>query len=187
MLNRKLNDIRKDFKRQYEIISSSYEFYENLNKKRQKLDDYYLTNFRKHCADCDNECYHNCSRHSSKKFLIVTENGVVKDKFKYVMCYDCKKVFPSSMIQAYCNSCNTEFFTSILERNEDPDLLKATWSKYHCEQIINKEKYNNIILIKQLARKILNETKDGEKIEGKNAEFIKDILKYHHFYFLQSQ
>ena len=139
LLNRKLNDIRKDFKRQYEIISSSYEFYENLNKKRQKLDDYYLTNFRKHCADCDNECYHNCSRHSSKKFLIVTENGVVKDKFKYVMCYDCKKVYPSSMIQAYCNSCNTEFFTSILERNEDPDLLKATWSKYHCEQIINKE------------------------------------------------
>ena len=139
LLNRKINDIRKDFKRQYEIINSSYEFFENLNKKRQKLDDYYLTNFRKHCADCDNECFHNCSRHSSKKFLIVTENGIVKDKFKYVMCFDCKKVFPSSMIQAYCNSCNTEFFTSILERNEDPDLLKATWSKYHCEQIINKE------------------------------------------------
>ncbi len=139
LLNRKINDIRKDFKRQYEIISSSYEFYENLNKKRQKLDDYYLTNFRKHCADCDNECFHNCSRHSSKKFLIVTENGVVKDKFKYVMCFDCKKVYPSSMIQAYCNSCGTEYFTSILERNEDPDLLKATWSKYHCEQIINKE------------------------------------------------
>ena len=37
-------------------------------------------------------------------------------------------------------------------------------------------------MIKQLARKILNETKDGEKIEGKNAEFIKDILKYHHNY-----
>jgi hypothetical protein len=47
---------------------------------------------------------------------------------------------------------------------------------------LGKEKYNNIILIKQLARKILNETKDGEKIEGKNAEFIKDILKYHHNY-----
>jgi hypothetical protein len=37
---------------------------------------------------------------------------------------------------------------------------------------LGNEKYNNIILIKQLARKILNETKDGEKIEGKNAEFI---------------
>jgi len=139
LLNRKINDIRKDFKRQYEIISSSYEFYDNLNKKRQKFDDYYLTNFRKHCADCDNECFHNCARHSSRKFLIVTENGVIKDKFKYVLCYDCKKVYPSSMIQAYCNYCNTEYFTSILERNEDPDLLKATWSKYHCEQIINKE------------------------------------------------
>ena len=139
LLNRKINDIRKDFKRQYDLISSSYEFYEGLNKKRQKLDDYYLTNFRKHCIDCNNECNHNCMRHSSRKFLIVTENGVVKDKFKYVMCFDCKKVYPSSMIQAYCNNCSCEYFTSILERNEDPDLLPATWSKYHCEQIINKE------------------------------------------------
>ena len=47
---------------------------------------------------------------------------------------------------------------------------------------LGQEKYNNILLIKQLARKILNETKDGEKIEGKNEEFIKDILKFHHSY-----
>ena len=47
---------------------------------------------------------------------------------------------------------------------------------------LGNEKYNNISLIKQLGRKILNETKDGEKIEGKNEEFLKNIFKYHHNY-----
>ena len=44
------------------------------------------------------------------------------------------------------------------------------------------EKYTDISLVRNHARKILNECKDGEALEGKNKEFIEDILKYHHNY-----
>ena len=48
--------------------------------------------------------------------------------------------------------------------------------------ILGGEKYNDITLIKNHMKNILNEIKDNEKIIGKNKEFIEDILKYHHNY-----
>ena len=47
---------------------------------------------------------------------------------------------------------------------------------------LGAETYSDISVIRANARKILNNSKDGEKIEGNDKDFILDILKFHHNY-----
>lgn len=44
------------------------------------------------------------------------------------------------------------------------------------------EKFDDAALIKTKARKIINDTKDNEKLNEKDQKFILDLLKYHHNY-----
>ena len=48
------------------------------------------------------------------------------------------------------------------------------------EVILGDEKFNDISLIKAKARKIITDTKDGEKLKENEQKFILDLLKYHH-------
>lgn len=47
---------------------------------------------------------------------------------------------------------------------------------------IGGDKYSDVSLIKANARKILSNHKDNDKIEGKDYDFVMDVLKYHHNY-----
>ena len=48
------------------------------------------------------------------------------------------------------------------------------------EVSLGDEKFDDAALIKAEARKIINDTKDNEKLNEKNQKFILDLLKYHH-------
>ena len=47
------------------------------------------------------------------------------------------------------------------------------------EVTLGDEKFSDVSLIKAKARKIITDTKDGEKLKEKQQKFILDLLKYH--------
>ena len=62
------------------------------------------------------------------------------------------------------------------EEKKDPsekNMLKG-------EVILGDEKFSDISVIKAKARKIITDTKDGEKLKENEQKFILDLLKYHH-------
>ena len=50
------------------------------------------------------------------------------------------------------------------------------------EVTLGEQKFKDASLIKAETRKIINETKENEKLSDKNQKFILDLLKYHHNY-----
>jgi hypothetical protein len=50
------------------------------------------------------------------------------------------------------------------------------------EVILGEQKFQDAALIKAETRKIINDTKDYEKLKDKDQKFILDLLKYHHNY-----
>ena len=61
---------------------------------------------------------------------------------------------------------------------ENRELKKK---KYLDDKIsLGGKEYNNIDLVKNETKNILNKYKDGEKLENEDKNFILDLLKYHH-------
>jgi len=58
------------------------------------------------------------------------------------------------------------------KKKADPKVLKK-------EVTLGGEIYNNMEPIRQRTRKILSVTKDGDRLEGHNAQFLKDLIKFH--------
>ena len=142
--NRKLKEIQK---KNLSIIDKNYEIhFQKINKtwlnfskiknnNNENTNNYYLTNFRKHCCDTENIAFHNCKSDLNSKFISVEENKNIK----YVICTECKMVYFSNFILCYCSHCNCDYYSSILSKNENPNLLIATWKKYHCNKLINEK------------------------------------------------
>ena len=101
--------------------------------KRLDNKDFILTNFRKHCINTDNIAKHNCGNQNAN-FILVKNN---ENKINFVICESCKKVYYYSYICCHCDHCKVDYYTNILNENEDSNYLIATWEKYHCPQIIN--------------------------------------------------
>ena len=131
-----MTDIRKRYLKHYQIVKDSWDNYQKLIKEKKDLSENYLTNYRKHCDKTDDYAYHSCGKRNCSKFLIVKFYRRTNMP-KYVLCLDCKKVYITKFISCHCNFCSEDYFSSLLERNENKDLLLATWKNYHCEQIIN--------------------------------------------------
>ena len=66
-----------------------------------------------------------------EKFFVVYNNEIIS----YVICSECKKCYQVDMIHCLCNYCNVDYYTSLLNQNESPDLLLATLSNSHCKKI----------------------------------------------------
>ena len=136
LIDNKMADVRKRYLKHYQIVKDSWDNYQKLIKERKDLTENYLSNYRKHCEKSDDYAYHSCGKRNCSKFLIVKYYRRTNMP-KYVLCLDCKKVYITKFISCHCNSCNEDYYSSLLERNEDKNLLLATWKNYHCEQIIN--------------------------------------------------
>ncbi len=135
-----LNYTKNYYKKNYNIIKNAKNFYESLIFNNTTLEPYYLIRYRKHCCESPMYAHHSCERKKPNKFLIITENIEElneKQEILFVYCYLCNKVYKSNYFYAYCIICNTSYFSNILKKDENPNLLPATWSNYHCEQIIN--------------------------------------------------
>ena len=136
LIDNKMADVRKRYLKHYQIVKDSWDNYQTMIKERKDLTENYLSNYRKHCEKSDDYAYHSCGKRNCSKFLIVKYYRRTNMP-KYVLCLDCKKVYITKFISCHCNYCNEDYYSSLLERNEDKNLLLATWKNYHCEQIIN--------------------------------------------------
>jgi ribosomal protein L37E len=128
------SEFEEEYKYHFEILNKNWKNFERENRRGKINENSYLNNFRKHCAETDDIPYHNCQNNLSK-FYQIEENGEIE----YVICIACQKVYFSNMILCHCNNCNEDYYTSILGKNEDKNLLPATWKKYHCEKVINEK------------------------------------------------
>ena len=135
-----MDEIHKQYNHDISLINKAWMAYEKVSKRRTN-NEYYLSNFRKHCMYTQDRALHNCCSGGRAKncHFIYVYNADIKKEIKFVICEKCKKVFYSSFIQAYCNKCNKEYYTSILGPEENPDMLLATWENYHCPQLINEK------------------------------------------------
>ena len=121
--------IEKEYINHYIKLNHAWENYIKEKNNHNDKAINYLINFRKHCCETDDIAYHNCQIDEPSKYISIEENNEIK----YVICTECKIVYLSNFILCYCSYCNIDYFSSILSKDENPNLLPATWSKYHCE------------------------------------------------------
>ena len=68
------------------------------------------------------------------------------------------------------------------EKKEEEKKNKGESISLKKEVALGDEKFTDTSLIKNKTRKIIIETKDGDKLKEKDQKFILDLLKYHHNY-----
>ena len=136
VLTKGLNNIKSDYKSNYDLLNNAYELYLK-NKNSRKNDIEFLNNqYRRHCiGEVDNEHANHFCHARLGKFILVRKHGSVH----YVICSNCKKVYYSNMITCKCFKCNKEYYTEILSKYDNEFLLPATWENYHCKQIANEK------------------------------------------------
>ena len=122
-------NLMKKYEIDFKFLSNEYNNFLK-NKKNYK----YFSHFRKHCGKTEKYAYHYCDSNKKSKFIEIK----IKGEISYVICEGCKICFKIDFILMYCINCNKNYFSNILGKNEDENLLPATWSKYHCNSLINE-------------------------------------------------
>ena len=117
-----------------QLLRNQWHTYVYSKKYILKREDI-LTNFRKHCINTSNIAKHNCGSLNAN-FILVKDK---ENNITFVICISCKKVYYSSFIYCHCDHCNIDFYTNLLNQDENSDYMIATWEKYHCPQIINEK------------------------------------------------
>ena len=123
--------INEKYQNNYNILSKSYNNY----LKRPKNFSY-LKHFRKHCIHTDDFAYHSCEYENSKLIEIKDEKN--KNEITHFICSNCKKSYFPNQISLICNYCKINYFSCLLNKDEDPNIQPATWEKYHCQNLINE-------------------------------------------------
>ena len=153
--NRKFNSLyqsgKEDFESNYNInyqeIMTEWEGFNNLkndnsSESEEKINSFYLTDFRRHCLNHEGLAIHKCGHAEKGKFIkiYVKSNGRFRNskELKYVICEECKKVFLKDLFNNYCLYCKESYLCSILSPSENKDYFLATYASPHCESFINK-------------------------------------------------
>ena len=135
--------IQKYNKKYNDVINYLIEAYEKheINIQLKNAESDYITTFRKHCSKTGEYALHKChkNRDDKGKFIPVYMNKVIK----YVICNLCRKTYASNKFKNYCENCKQIYYCNLLSKEENPNLLPATWDPPHCETIINKNIYCN--------------------------------------------
>jgi len=143
LISKNMEEIEKKYNHHYSIINKAWGSYNKITKRRTNTENL-LTRFRKHCLYTEEFASHNCSPikeigKSNNCHFICVYSADVKHEIQFVICENCQKVYYSTYILARCNKCNIEYYTSLLSPEENPDMLIATWKKYHCPQLVNEK------------------------------------------------
>jgi len=136
---------------------------QNLDSDKEKLNSFYLTNFRKHCHKTQNIALHQCDQNGqNSKFIIIYHTssssslsnnyfGEKRKKIKYLICENCRKTYFIKEFLNFCEFCNVNYLCSTLIKEEDENLLPATLNPPHCETFVNEEllcqKCKNVLYI----------------------------------------
>ena len=121
-------NLEEKYNKNYAILNNEWKKYQNKQKTYN-----YLSHYIKHCIHTEKFAYHLCKNRESK--LIEIYNN--KKEISHLICTECKKCYLSNEILLYCNYCSLEYYSRILSKNEDINILPATWEKYHCGGMIN--------------------------------------------------
>ena len=170
ILENGLDEVKKEYKNNYTLLSESWEEFERNTKKRigdNKFET--LINFRKHCFGSEDFASHNC-KNKQNRFIIIKNNNQEK---RFVICQACKKVYYSSFIKCRCKKCNIDFYSNLLKNDEDNTFFPATWEKYHCPQIIKEE----MKCIKCQEQFMINMKNGMLCCSNKNCNFIANPMK----------
>ena len=110
----------------------------------------YVKNFIPHCLshNSNNEyAIHTCGEKliQINKNIIKSNSKNKKDNIhknsKYILCPKCKKSYKNNLILMYCNYCQSNYYSKLLE--EKNNLYPITWKKYHCLNTDNNNEINN--------------------------------------------
>ena len=155
-----LNTCFHHFQQKYNIyldeINAFLEYHKQIKIKGSKEE--FIVHFRKHCGKTDSIAKHNCNQKNKiGNFLPIFEHLAQKKTnfqqnkstnvslqeeikpIKYVICIDCHKVFFSNKFLGYCEYCEIDFYSYILNHNENGNLLPSKWENDHCEFLINQQ------------------------------------------------
>ena len=130
-INQSKKTIKEKYEINYNILSKSYNNYISRPKNFSCLKQ-----FRKHCIQTDDYAYHSCEYPYSK--LIEIPNEKNKEEIIYIICSNCKKCYFPKQISLKCYNCKVDYYSCLLPKDEDPNVLPATWEKYHCGGLINE-------------------------------------------------
>ena len=157
-----INSIYKNFDKKYnkftEELTEGWDLYnfekmnqnQNFDSNKDKLNSFYLTNFRKHCHKTQNIALHHCDQYGQiGKFIIIyrisshsSSNNYVgekRQKIKYLICENCRKSYFIKEFNNFCEYCKVSYLCSLLIKEEDENFLPATLNPPHCEAFVNEE------------------------------------------------
>ena len=100
-----------------------------------------LMKYRRHCAFTEDVAWHKCDEHcnvtthASVNINTMIELTIqVKGKsVVVVVCTMCKKCYLSNKIRLWCCYCKCEYYSGVLNDDEDYNILPAMVTKVHCE------------------------------------------------------
>ena len=139
---KKLFSLLNTYEKQYELKYNNYLLELNIFIQKHKQDqvngikEKYITNFRKHCSKTDNYAIHNCNQKNQQGYFLPIYE---QEKLKYVICKECNKTFLGSKFINYCKHCNLDYYSNILDENQNQDLMPAAWKNFHCKFTINQK------------------------------------------------
>ena len=127
----------KDYRKLSNLITTE--------SKQSKYLTFDGSNFLSHCTKTQ-KAIHTCGN----KFLLL-EGG------RFLYCSNCNLIYHYKNVLLLCDHCNKEYYTQIKEINSiqkyclEKNLKPATWSKYHCNAIMNDtmkcQTCNNILYL----------------------------------------
>ena len=157
--------IENSFKQIEELYDSNNNILKDIWSNLSKNDgNQFLTKYIKHCFFDNEYANHNCQNNS--KFILILN----KDKIEFVICNICHKVYNSKCILCKCYYCEMEYYTEIINEENESFLFPITWKKNHCNQLIK-----NKILCKKCNFPFLLNMKTGIlNCSNNNCKFISE-------------
>ena len=140
----------------------------NSKKTKNNENSFFFNKFRKHCIKTENFAMHKCSDNNIG-YYILSQKKIKKGigsqtSIQYLICNKCKSVYFTNKFINFCKECNENYLSSVLNHNEDPELLLATWKKPHCDTLVNerikcKKCKNNFLYLNLKLNKLLCKNK----------------------------
>ena len=148
--NKKFNTLfqlgKEDFEEKYnnyfKEISEEWDIFFDMKKNGEDVSSFYLTDFRKHCHNHDGLALHKCGRGENGKFIKISVKSGSRyrnvKELKYIICEECKKVYPKDLFNSYCPFCKENYLCNILAPNANKEYFMASYSTPHCDSFVNK-------------------------------------------------
>ena len=157
--------IENSFKQIEELYDSNNNILKDIWSNLSKNDgNQFLTKYIKHCFFDNEYANHNCQNNS--KFILILN----KDKIEFVICNICHKVYNSKCILCKCYYCEMEYYTEIINEENESFLFPITWKKNHCNQLIK----NKILCTKCNFPFLLNMKTGILNCSNNNCKFISE-------------